>query len=85
MSGAAEHYAKEAERLLTDEVLTAAFNKVRSEALEALALADADQKTEILRLQAIAGVVTEVRNLLDAAIKATGSQDGGFNPNKPTA
>lgn len=85
MNATAEHYAKEAQRLLADEVLQAGFNRVRAEALEALALANPDDKTEILRLQAIAGVVTEVRNLLDAAIKAIGAHDGGFDPNKPAA
>lgn len=81
----AEHYAKEAERLLSDEVLSTAFDRVRLEALEALAVADTANINEILRLQAIAGVVTEVRSLLHAMIAASGKRDGGFDPNKPTA
>lgn len=85
MTATADHYAKEAERLLTDEVLSTAFDRVRLEALEALAIVDTDNKTEILRLQAIAGVVTEVRSLLHAMIAANGSRDGGFDPNERPA
>ena len=84
-AGTAAYYAKEAERLLADEVLATAFERVRLEALEALALVEANDVHEVLRLQAIAGVVTEVRSLLNAMIAASGSRDGGFDPNKPTA
>lgn len=85
MNATADHFAKEAERLLTDEVLTTAFDRVRLEALEALAIADTANTHEILRLQAIAGVVTEVRSLLGAMIAASGKRDGGFDPNERPA
>jgi hypothetical protein len=85
MTATADHFAKEAERLLTDEVLTTAFDRVRLEALEALAVADAGDTKEVLRLQAIAGVVTEVRSLLGAMIAASGKRDGGFDPNERPA
>jgi hypothetical protein len=85
MTATADHFAKEAERLLTDEVLTTAFDRVRLEALEALAVADAGDTKEVLRLQAIAGVITEVRSLLGAMIAASGKRDGGFDPNERPA
>ena len=53
-----DHWAKEAERLLADDTLTEAFNMVRQEALEALALAKAE---DILRLQAMVAAVDGVR------------------------
>ncbi len=76
-----EHYAKEAHRLLNDEVLAAAFERVRLEALVALADADPDDKTQIMRLQAKANCLQEVRDALHAAIVATGENDGGYVPN----
>jgi len=85
MPATADHFAKEAERLLSDEVLSSAFDRVRLEALEALAVADAGDTKEVLRLQAIAGVVTEVRSLLGAMIAASGKRDGGFDPNERPA
>lgn len=81
MPGTAEHFAKEARRLLDDEVLTAAFEEVRRQAANALCTVNATDADEIRRLQAIATVVTEVRNLLGAAIIASGAHDGGFDPN----
>lgn len=59
-----EHYAKEAQRLLADDVLTYAFDTIRAGALEALALADADSKTAILRLQQKVAVIDEIRSEL---------------------
>lgn len=46
-----EHLAKEGERLAKDEVLLYALADMRKDALEALVTADADDKTQILRLQ----------------------------------
>lgn len=63
------HFAKEADRLLSDDVLTAAFEIVKQGALEALATADADDKTMILRLQAKVAVIDDVRSGLRAAIE----------------
>ncbi len=53
-----DHWAKEAERLLADDTLTEAFNRVRLEALEALAVAGSE---DILRLQAHVAAVDQVR------------------------
>lgn len=77
--------AEHAKALLDDEVLTAAFAKVRQEALEALALTPAYDTAEIQRLQAIAVVATEVRSLLEDTITRTGVRDGGVTTNEPTA
>lgn len=55
----AEHLAREASRLLNDEVLQEALAAIRLEALEDLARADADDRTAILRLQAKVSVVEE--------------------------
>lgn len=85
MSAAEQHYAKEAARLLGDETLAEAMTTVRMNALVALAEADASDTKKILRLQAIANCLADVRDQLEAAIKAMGSADGGYDPNKPTA
>lgn len=78
-------FAQRARDLIADEVLSAAFSKVRQEALEALAVTDADKTIEIQRLQAIVAAVTEVQALLEDAIIATGAMDGGLALNEPTA
>lgn len=80
-----EHLAREAERLLQDETLADAMTAVRTDALVALSVVDATNTNEILRLQAIANCLQEVRDLLEAAITASGRKDGGYDPNKPTA
>lgn len=85
MTDRKQHYANEARRLLNDEVLGAAFEKVRLDALVGLGEVDATNTKEILRLQAIASCLQEVRDLLTAAILATGEQDGGVDPNGPPA
>lgn len=87
MSATAEHYAKEAERLLSDEVLAAAFETVRLQALTRLADLDPRPENidEIRRQQAMANCLQEVRDALFAAITSSGKHDGGFNPNGPTA
>lgn len=77
----AEHYAREAERLLNDETLAGAFQTVRLNAMVKLTEVDPDNKTEILRLQAIASCLSDVRDALEAAIIATGRADGGHDPN----
>ena len=64
----ADFYAKEAARLLADDVLKHAFDVVRADALEALADADADDKTKILRLQQTVAVIDEIRAELRGAI-----------------
>ena len=63
-----EHLAREARRLLDDDVLARAFDAVRQDAIENLASVCADDRTAILRLQARAGVIDEVRAELQAMI-----------------
>lgn len=82
---AEEHYAKEAQRLLLDETLAIAFDTVRQKALVALGEADAFDAQEILRLQAIAGCLSDVLEELKSAILAIGKSDGGFSPSEPPA
>lgn len=85
MNAAEKHYANEAARLLSDEVLATAMTNVRTDALVKLSTVDASDTKEILRLQAIANCLADVRDQLEAAIKSMGSADGGYDPNKPTA
>ena len=54
-----EHLAKEAERLLRDEVLREAVGRVRGAAVDALIRADATQAHEVVRLQAKIAVCDE--------------------------
>ena len=68
-----------AKRLLNDETLAAAFETVRLNALVALAEVDATNTTEILRLQAIAHCLSDVRDQLLAYLAPANS--GGFSPN----
>ena len=79
------HFAKEAERLLADETLAEAFSTVRMNALLALAEVNVGDTTEILRLQAIARCLLDVRNQLSDSITKMGSANGGFTPNEPTS
>ena len=85
MNATAEHYAKEAQRLLNDDVLAEAMTAVRTEALVALATVKADDVTEILRLQAIANCLPDVVDALKAHILAAGGMSGGVDLNKPTS
>lgn len=55
-----DRLAAEATRLLSDEFLQYAAKELRSDALEALAIADADNKIELLRLQQRVAVIDEV-------------------------
>lgn len=70
-----EHLAKEAARLKSDEIFQKALTDIRTEALDALALADADDKTMILRLQQKAAVIDEIRTVLDRYIMAADVQE----------
>lgn len=72
-----ERLALEAKRLATDDVLNEAYAEVRRDALEALALADADDKTMILRLQMKVKVIEEVQSALQGFILRGGSVTGG--------
>lgn len=72
--------AETARRLLKDEPLFAeALTAIRADALSDLSVADPDNKTEILRLQAIAHVTMEIKDRLEAEILASGSSDGGVS------
>lgn len=62
------HYAKEAARLLADDVLNHALDKVSDEALAALAVADVDNKTSLLRLQQKVEAVNDIRSELRNAV-----------------
>jgi len=70
-----EHYAKEAARLLADDVLKHALDKVSAEALAALAIANVDDKTSLLRLQqrveAVEDIRSELRNAVNRVKAAT--------------
>lgn len=79
MNATEEHYAKEAARLLNDEVLASAFEAVKLNAMMSLCEVDATDTKEIQRLQAIANCLQEVRDALEAAILATGERDGGLS------
>lgn len=63
-----EHYAKEAARLLADDVLNHALDKVSAEALAALAIANVDDKTSLLRLQQKVEAVEDIRQELRNAV-----------------
>lgn len=70
-----DHLAKEAERLKHDQIFNQALAGIRSEALDALAAANADDKTMILRLQQKVAVIDEIRNVLDRYIMAADVQE----------
>lgn len=83
MTAIEDHYANEAARLLADETLASAFETVKLNAMIDLCTVDATDTKEILRLQAIANCLQEVRDALHAAITATGRNDGGVSLSKP--
>lgn len=83
MSAIEEHYAKEAVRLLNDDVLAEAMTAVRMNALVELSTVKADDITEILRLQAIANCLPDVVDALKSHIIAAGGMSGGVDPNTP--
>lgn len=72
----AQQLSQEAARILADPVIMSAFQQVRQDALEALATADADNKTMILRLQSKAAMIDEVLGLLTGAKLAGEPQNG---------
>ena len=69
------HLAKEAARLKADEIFQKAMADIRSEALNALATADADNYAVIVRWQQRVAVVDEIRNCLDRYILAADVQE----------
>ena len=70
-----DHLAKEANRLRNDDIFNKALDDIRSEALEALAVADVDSVTTMLRWQSRVMVVDEIRNCLDRYIMAADVQE----------
>jgi hypothetical protein len=70
-----DHLAKEADRLKNDEIFNKALADIRSETLDALAVANADDKTMILRLQQKVAVIDEIRTTLDRYIIAADVQE----------
>jgi hypothetical protein len=70
-----DHLAKEAARLKADPIFVKALEDIRAEALGALAVADADDKTMILRLQQKVAAVDEIRTVLDRYIMAADVQE----------
>lgn len=59
-----DHLAKEADRLSNDEIFNKALSDIRTDALNALATANADMFTEIVRLQQKVAVIDEIRTVL---------------------
>jgi hypothetical protein len=69
------HLAKEAARLRDDPIFNKALDDIRADALDMLALANPDDKTTVLRHQAMASMALEIRNVLDRYIMAADVQE----------
>lgn len=70
-----EHLKREADRLKNDPIFNKALEDIRADALNSLVTADADNKTLIIRLQQVAAVTEEIRNVLDRYITAADVQE----------
>lgn len=70
-----DHLAKEADRLKNDPIFNKALDDIRLEALEALAVANVESVTTMLRWQGRVAVVDEIRNALDRYIMAADVQE----------
>jgi hypothetical protein len=70
-----DHLAKEAARLRDDPIFIKALADIRADALSALVTADPDNKSTIIRLQQVAAVTEEIRNVLDRYIMAAEVQE----------
>lgn len=70
-----DHLAKEAARLKEDPIFNKALDDIRADAISELVKADADDKSKIIRLQQVAAVTEEIRNVLDRYIMAADVQD----------
>lgn len=71
----AEHLAKEADRLKNDPIFIKALEDIRADALNELVLANPDDKSNIIRLQQVAAVTEEIRNVLDRYIMRADVQE----------
>lgn len=65
-----EQMAKEADRLRNDPIFNKALDDIRADALNSLVKADADNKSDIIRLQQVAVVTDEIRSVLDRYVMA---------------
>lgn len=78
-----QHRAQRARELLGDDLFAEALTSIRSEALLELAETDPDDKTEIIRQQAIVAVTGMIVEMLQAVILQSGEQDGGISVSQP--
>ena len=76
----AEHLAKEADRLKNDPIFTEALSAIRTDALEAIAVANADDKTMILRLQQKVAVIDEIHAVLERFVIGAGQSLDDASP-----
>lgn len=70
-----DHLAQEADRLSNDPIFDKALADIRSDALDALAAADAEDLAAILRLQQRVAVIDEIRATLGRYIIAGAKQE----------
>lgn len=70
-----EHLKREADRLKNDEIFNKALDDIRLEALEALAVANVESITTMLRWQSRVAVVDEIRTTLDRYILSAEAQE----------
>lgn len=70
-----DHLAKEAERLKADPIFNKALDDIRADAMKELVTANPDDRSNIIRLQQVAVVADEIRNVLDRYIMAADVQD----------
>lgn len=76
--------SERAKHLLNDDLFAEMLTTVRAAALNELAEINPDDKTAILRQQAIVAVTGEIKSRLEACITATGERDGGYSQNSST-
>jgi hypothetical protein len=69
------HLAQEAARLKADPIFNKALDDIRADALNSLVTADPDNKSNLIRLQQVAVVADEIRNVLDRYILAADVQE----------
>ncbi len=70
-----EHLSREASRLKNDEIFNRALDDIRADEIEALVVANVDDKTAILRHQQMVLAIDEIRNVLDRYIMAADVQE----------
>jgi hypothetical protein len=75
MSTNSGHLAQEADRLKNDPIFIKALEDIRADALNELVTADATNTANVIRLQQVAKVTEEIRNVLDRYIMAADVQE----------